>query len=1259
MKNVLQQLQKTNAWLTKKPITTNRFVTSSLKGATKTCLHQFLIGLGFFALTTVGQAQNVNTSTGSGTSTAPEFAIRATVEVWGAGGGGGGSTFYTRPGSGGGGGGYAQRIFNVAPGNTFNYSVGNGGSGNRGNGGNGGASTVTFIPSAVTVRANGGAGGAGDNENGGGAGGSGFNGTTNINGQDGRGAERSGLGYIGGRGGNAGNINNTGGSGGENSDGSNGTTPGGGGGGGDAGLFLLFITVPADGGDGANGQVRITYELKKPTITSFSPSTVCAGENLTITGTNLDDVTAVNIGGTAATIVSTAANTLVVTVGNGTTGPIGITTPRGSITSSSSVTVNPVVVATASISSAAPSSCNDTTVALNANGSGQWTAVSNPAGSYFSFEDSSNPNSEFTGESGFEYTLTWTINNGSCGNSTASVTVNFPDCGDNLFFDGTSTYANFGNAYNLGSTFSIEIWVKPDSIPGGRQNILAKRDRGNNNGGYDLSIRGNRMTFSMNDTVLRSSETISTTRWYHVAVTHNGTTARMYIDGKFSNSLNVVPPSATNHNTFLGGKYRNNQKPNQFFKGDLDELRIWNVALTEAQIRQMMNQEIKQSGTAVQGAIIPQPILGLNWNNLIGYYQMNQVARFSGDTVDIANGVLLANVGVNGNLNNMMSQQNESAPLPYVSSSTGGTWDNAATWENGSVQMIPNTNNVDWNIVKTVSAVNSGNRATTLQGLLVSANRYTVDNNQVLQITNYLKIDGVLDLEGESQLLQPANSQVDYTGTGALHRDQQGTTNLYNYNYWSSPVSSNGSTFQIGSVLHDGANPVNWVSAHNATGSSNPVTLSSRWLYLYENYPTDSYADWNYISPSYNVPVGLGFTMKGSGVGDPETDLQNYTFVGQPNNGVINQPVTSGNEALIGNPYPSAIDANAFINDNASVISGTLYFWEHSKTNRTHVTSNYEGGYAAYNLLGGNAATSPPSGLDSVGDIDKIPRRYIAVGQGFYVVGDNGGTITFNNGQRAFKKESEANTSVFFRNETNQHAQTEGQNDVIKRLRFNFKTPEGALRHILLGFTPNNEATDAVDFGYDARNNDYFPSDMSFLIDNNTYVIQGVGAFNTNSMYPLAVKMGVTGLATIGLTATENFDAAPDVYVYDALLGNVHRINQSAFEITLEAGVYDNRFFIVFQDPNSLGVTQNTPDQAVVNYVHTRQQIVIKLPNNMQIKQVQLLNMLGQTVQTWETTQNPNSTELTVSSVSAGNYIVQVYTANNRRITKKVVVSGL
>ncbi len=71
---------------------------------------------------------------------------------------------------------------------------------------------------------------------------------------------------------------------------------------------------------------------------------------------------------------------------------------------------------------------------------------------------------------------------------------------------------------------------------------------------------------------------------------------------------------------------------------------------------------------------------------------------------------------------------------------------------------------------------------------------FSVKNDSELNISWYLELDGKLDLEGESQLVQGAGSILDADSSGYIEKDQQGTANSYNYNYWSSSVGPIGAT---------------------------------------------------------------------------------------------------------------------------------------------------------------------------------------------------------------------------------------------------------------------------------------------------------------------------------------------------------------------------------------------------------------------------------------------------------------------------------
>ncbi|TDU34338.1 immunoglobulin I-set domain protein [Gelidibacter sediminis] len=958
-----------------------------------------------------------------------------------------------------------------------------------------------------------------------------------------------------------------------------------------------------------------------------------------------------------------------------------------------------------------------------------WSIASGPVGfdvtlanqnlsDYFS--DVNDPQSEFFGPGG-DYELTWTVTGSNEVTCSAPVFVTLSSC-TTLDFDGINDNVTFRNDFNLSTgPFSIEVWVKPDPTTeaGGpndtNQTILSKRDANNLNSGYDLSLRNNKVYFNWNGgNSFTHSNNISTSRWYHVAVTYDGSTNyAMYIDGILLGSATGAAPINNNFECIMGAMDRSaaggNVSPINYFSGSMDELRIWKVALSENQIRQMMNQEIKSStlvANNVEGSTVPLDIPGLTWANLEGYFRMNQAT-------DIVDGYIIANAGTrNGQMRNIETWQLESAPLPYTSKQAG-KWDVKNTWTHPDVWNVPNSNGIDgtpidWNIVRTNHNITSDAKDLILLGLLVDANELSIsgpgaqdelNDGTGLWITHYLKIDGKIDLVGESQLVQKrlttsqmSESYFDPTSTGDLERDQQGTGNPFNYNYWGSPVSStnatvemgtnvNTNTYTIGGVLRDGTtvmdNPktdatISWITERTAIYTSgSPIQLSTRWLYTYTNNPSNTYLDWERISNNTPIDIGLGYIMKGSGVDTkPFTSAsQNYVFVGKPNNGTIINPIAGGHDVLLGNPYPSAFDANQFIMDNgASLKDGSLSFWEHNVNNDTHVLRDYIGGNAMYSITGGTAAVTPPPSEDGYGQNTitngtRIPERYIPVGQGFFVTADTiGGSLIFKNDYRIFRRErvtgSSNDGSLFFRpSNAMVNENRDANQSIIKRIRFDFKTPEGAIRPLLIGFTSDNAATDGVDYGYDALNKDDFPSDLSWMVNDTRYVIQGVGAFDDSKKYPFAMKVGLKGEVEIKLTALENFTEAIDVFIFDSELGTYHKINDTSFVLSLDAGTYDNRFYLVFQEDSTLSIIDEQFKNVVVKFLQNSDEIFIQTPNDMTVKQVYLVNIIGQTVQAWNATNTNMSNEMRipVKNLPDGSYVIKMQT-DAGTYNKKIVL---
>ncbi|WP_242135895.1 LamG-like jellyroll fold domain-containing protein, partial [Aestuariivivens marinum] len=948
-------------------------------------------------------------------------------------------------------------------------------------------------------------------------------------------------------------------------------------------------------------------------------------------------------------------------------------------------------------------------IPTNYNGTGvdgQWSVVGEPNACLtpvvYSFSNPNSPTSSFTANTAGNYTLRWTLNNGCYDD----VLVVMNDCSQ-IDFDGVDDYITFKDNYDYTGPFSIETWVKPEDL-NGIQSLISKRDEDNTNSGYELRLSGNNVEFYWGNSSI-SSNAIDATTWHHIAVTFNGSTYKLYLDGVEKASGNGSAPVANSIECILGAMDQSGNPPNKpvnYYHGWMDEIRFWNKALDVEHIRQMMNQEIRLSGSDdVFGEVIPLKVYGpdsaqngtddnpLLWSNLDGYYRMGLNCGYLTPTKG----------SINGRLRNINSAQEETAPLPYYSASNGD-WSNANTWAQPVVWYTPNSSvngtKIDWNIVRTSHNITSGDKDITLLGLLVDSAELTIadpvvtspvenNNGQGLWVTHYLRLDGQIDLVGESQLVQKRyyvsgtttqynESILDVNSSGYLERDQQGTNNPFNYNYWGSPVGpqtigTNNNPRNINGIMRDGTNSnnpqgINWVSTYTAPGT-NPISLSTRWTYAYENYASNTYANWKKLSHTTNFNTGLGHIMKGSGNNYVVNTAgsQNYVFTGKPNNGTITTPINAGYDALVGNPYASAIDANEFINDNQSSTTGALYFWEHYVTNNTHILRDYLGGYAVRNLFTGLAAVTPAPTADGVviagGSGTKIPGRYVPVGQGFFVFSNaTGGVVTFKNSQRVFERENSGN-SVFVKssNSKNSTPQQE-ENNEPQIIRFEFKTPKGAIRHLAFGFTPDNKATDGVDFGYDAITKESLPDDMLFMIDDKKFVIQAVGEFDETKEYPLGLFLSNAGEVELSITAFENIVPNIKVYIYDALLGTYSKVDDKnqKFEMTLDADVYLDRFFITFSKKKSLSVSDELLSQVQVNYLQNSKEIFIKTPLDVEVKQVYLTNILGQHVKTWNktnTAQFSNEMKIPVGNVTYGTYIIEVQTTSGNN-NKKVIIGN-
>ncbi|MFI5530109.1 LamG-like jellyroll fold domain-containing protein [Kitasatospora sp. NPDC051853] len=156
-----------------------------------------------------------------------------------------------------------------------------------------------------------------------------------------------------------------------------------------------------------------------------------------------------------------------------------------------------------------------------------------------------------------------------------------------LRLDGTGAHVDLGDPAALrfgGKAYSVEVWVKPAALDGP---VIGR------GGEYQLAVDASgavRLTHEGAPSPLVSTETVATDVYSHVAVTFDGTTAKLYVNGRQSAS-GPLPFTPGARVSTLAGK-RDSGGTVSHFEGDLDELRVWNRVRSAAELTQSMNHRL-------------------------------------------------------------------------------------------------------------------------------------------------------------------------------------------------------------------------------------------------------------------------------------------------------------------------------------------------------------------------------------------------------------------------------------------------------------------------------------------------------------------------------------------------------------------------------------------------------------------------------------------------------------------------------------------
>jgi hypothetical protein len=155
-----------------------------------------------------------------------------------------------------------------------------------------------------------------------------------------------------------------------------------------------------------------------------------------------------------------------------------------------------------------------------------------------------------------------------------------------LNFDGVNDYATAGNAAfpAAGAEQTVAMWVSYPSASTTQDFVVMRMDF---TSGVQIGIRDGTVTVwrvYSSRTLVAAPTLPAVNQWHHLAYTFDRVTHTLYVDGAVAATATVAGDIRTPNSVWLGTL----DGSSELFKGRMDEVRVWNVARSAAEIQQDM-----------------------------------------------------------------------------------------------------------------------------------------------------------------------------------------------------------------------------------------------------------------------------------------------------------------------------------------------------------------------------------------------------------------------------------------------------------------------------------------------------------------------------------------------------------------------------------------------------------------------------------------------------------------------------------------------
>jgi len=194
--------------------------------------------------------------------------------------------------------------------------------------------------------------------------------------------------------------------------------------------------------------------------------------------------------------------------------------------------------------------------------------------------------------------------------------------------------------------------------------------------------------------------------------------------------------------------------------------------------------------------------------------------------------------------------------------------------------------------------------------------------------------------------------------------------------------------------------------------------------------------------------------------------------------------------------------------------------------------------------------------------------------------------------------------------------------------------------------TFHENATSGFDYGLESKSNNPLSNDANWLQQNIGLTSQA-SVFNENLVLPLKLNLSTNSLVRFRVVAIENIASNQPIFLYDALTGVYYNLTTTMPEISLVAGIYQNRFDIRF---TSSALSNNTNLEAtnsfLVTYQKNNEEIVLLNHEKLYINSLDLIDLSGKLIFSNKINSNSGQFKIPVDNIAKGVYIANIKSTN-------------